>query len=154
MRVSIARSWTSIWVWLLWGLGIYLALEAGPFLLLGVALKKTAAELACPYLACATPAVIFMPLVWWLKKWEKQGMSPKRLARGWGLSMVLFGVAAVVAVSYSGVQLGLMNPMDAVGGLIVSVLLSVPISYFGMYHMVLTRIPSRTTGKQGSPCPK
>jgi hypothetical protein len=154
MRFSISRSWTSIWVWLLWGLGIYLALEAGPFLLLGFALKKTAAELAGPYLAFAVPWAIMAPLIWWLRKWEKQGMSPKRLARGWGLSMALFGVAVVVAVSYSGVKLGLMNPMDAVGGLVVSVLLSVPISYFGMYHMVLTRISSRTTGRQRSPCPK
>jgi hypothetical protein len=73
MKLSISRSQDSIWVWLFWGLGIYLVLELGPFLLLGVALKKTAAELLSPYLACAMPGVIFMPLVWRLWQREKQG---------------------------------------------------------------------------------
>jgi hypothetical protein len=148
MRLSISRSRESLWVWLFWGLGTYLALELGPFLLLGVALQKTVAELLYPYLAFAMPGVIFMPLVWRLWQREKQRPSPKQLAREWGVSMALFGLAVVGAVIYSGVRLGLMDPSDAIGGLVVSVLLSVPTSYFTLYHMTLTRISSRSNGEE------
>jgi hypothetical protein len=154
MKLSISRSQESIWVWLFWGLGTYLVLELGPFVLLGVALKKTAAELVCLYLACAMPGVIFMPLVWRLRQREKQIPSPKRLAREWGVSAALFGIAVVVAVIYSGVRLGFMDPTDAIGGLVVSVLLSVPSFYFTLYHMALTRISSRATGEGGGTRPK
>lgn len=149
MKLSISRSQESIWVWLFWGLGTYLALELGPFLLAGVTLKKTAAELLCPYLAFAMPGVIFMPLVWRLWQREKQRPSPKQLAREWGVSVALFGLAVVGAVIYSGVRLGLMNPSDAIGSLVISVLLSVPISYFTLYHMTLTRISSKAAGEGG-----
>jgi len=149
MRLSISRSRESIWVWLLWGLGTYLVLELGPFLLLEVTLKKTATELFRPYLACAMPGVVFMPLVWRLWQRDKQGPLPKRLAREWGVSVALFGLTVVGGVTYSGVRLGLMDPSDAIGGLVVSVLLSVPISYFVSYHVVLTRLSARAVSKRG-----
>jgi hypothetical protein len=114
MRLSISRSRESIWVWLFWGLGTYFALESGPFLIAGRVLKRPAHELAGPYLAFAAPAVILLPLIWWLRKWEEQGASPKRVARGWGLSMVLFGIAIAFAVFYSGIKLHLMEQRDAV----------------------------------------
>jgi hypothetical protein len=148
MRISISRAWESLWVWLFWGLGIYLALELGPFFIAKQVLNKTASELAGPYLACAMPGVIFMPLVWWLRKWRERGMDSKRLARGWGVSTALFGVAVVVAVSYSGVKLSLMDPKGALGGLVVSVLLSVPVLYFTLHSMVLRQFPTGTVGKQ------
>jgi hypothetical protein len=137
----------SLGAWLFLGLGTYLTLETGLFFVLGLALKKTAVELAGPYLACAVPAAILMPLVWWLRQREEHGASSKRLARGWSASVALFGVATVVAVIYSGVKLSLMDSTDAVGGLAVSVLLSVPISYFTMHHTVMTRISSRAASK-------
>jgi hypothetical protein len=154
MKLSISRSRDNIWVWLLWSLGTYLVLELGPFLLLGVALKKTGVELLCPYLAFAMPGVILMPLVWRLWQREKQGPPPKQLAREWGVSVAVFGLAVVGAVFYSGVRLGLMDPSDAIGGLAVSVLLSVPILYFTLYHMTLTRISSRAAGEGGATRPK
>jgi hypothetical protein len=154
MRLSISRSRESIWVWLFWGLGIYLALELGPFLIAGRVLEKTAGEMAGPYLAFAMPWAIMAPLIWWLRKWEEQGASPKRLARGWGLSMALFGVVLGFAVFYSGVKLRLMHMSDAVSSFVTMALFSGLIFYFGMYHRALTRISSRTTGKQGSPRPK
>ncbi|MGA3082661.1 MAG: hypothetical protein ABSD44_15025 [Terracidiphilus sp.] len=154
MKLSISRSRESIWVWLFWGLGTYFVLEIGPFLVLGFALKKTAAELAGPYLACAMPGAIMMPLVWWLRRWEDQGAPPKRVARGWGMCMALFSLAMVVAVTYSGVKLGFMDPKDALGGLVVSVLLSVPIGYFTLYNMAITRIPSRAAAKGGGTRPR
>lgn len=154
MKLSISRSQDSIWVWLFWGLLTYLVLEFGPFLLFGLALKKTVAELAGPYLACAMPAAIFIPLVWWLWQREKQNPSPKRLAREWGVSVALWGVAVVVAVIYSGVKLGFMDPKYAFGGLVVSLLLCVPIGYFTLYHMTLTRISSRAAGERGGTRPK
>jgi hypothetical protein len=82
-----------------------------------------------------------MPLVWWLRQREKQEQSAKRLAREWGLSGALFALAAVIAVIYTGVRLGLMNRTYAFGGLIMSVLLSVPSFYFVLYEMVLRGFP-------------
>ena len=154
MRIPTSGSRLSLGAWLLRGLGTYLLLESGPFLVLGLALRKTAAELAGPYLACAAPAAILMPLVWWLRQREERGATSKRLARGWGVSVALFGVAMVVAVIYSGVKFHLMNPTDALGGLVVSVLLSAPISYFTLYHMVITRLSSRAAAKGDGTRPK
>jgi hypothetical protein len=149
MRLSISRSRESIWVWLFWGLGIYLALEAGPFLIAGLVLKKTVGEMAGPYLAFAVPAAIIMPLIWYLKKWEEQGVTPKRLARGWGLSMVIFVVAMGVAVFYSGVKLHLMGRWDAVVSFIVSTLWGGLIVYFTLCHMVSRRLSSKTARNLG-----
>ena len=75
MKLSVAKSRSSMGAWLFWGLGTYLVLEIGPFLVLGLALKKTATDLAGPYLVCAMPATILMPLIWWLKQREEQGAS-------------------------------------------------------------------------------
>jgi hypothetical protein len=143
MRISISRSSESLWIWLFWCIGIYLMLELVPFLVLGLALKKSANVLVGPYLALAVPCAIIAPLIWWLWKWKERGVDPKRLARGWGASMALFGVAMVLAVSWSGVKLGLMDPKDALGGLILSIILSVPIGYFTLYYMIITRMSSQ-----------
>lgn len=154
MRLSISRSLENIWVWLFWGIGIYLALELGPFLIAGQVLKKTVGEMAGPYLAFAMPWVIMVPLIWWLRKREEQGTSPKRLARGWGLSMALFGVVLGFAVFYSGVKFSLIGLSDAVISFVTTALFSGLIFYFGMYHMALKRISSRTAAKLGGTSPK
>ena len=47
----------------------------------------------------AVPWAIMAPLIWWLRKWEEQGASPKPTpARGWGLSVMFFGIAVMVAL--------------------------------------------------------
>ncbi|HET7103034.1 MAG TPA: hypothetical protein VFI20_03005 [Terracidiphilus sp.] len=135
-----------MWVWFFGGLGTYLVLEFGLFLLFALALKKSAAELAGPYLACAMPVAIFIPLAWRLWQREKQNVSPKRLAREWGVSAVLWGIAVVVAVIYSGVKLRYMDPKYAFGGLVVSLLFCLPIGYFTLYRMTLKRIAPRVAG--------
>jgi len=150
MKLSISRSRESIWVWLFWGLGIYLALELGACRIAALVLNKTAGELAGPYLAFAIPWAILAPLIWWLRKWEEHGASPKRLARGWGLGMAVFGVAVAVAFFYSGSALRLMDPTDVAGGFIATVLLSIPILYFGMYYTALRPISARAISKHGS----
>ena len=137
----------SLWAWLFWGLPIFLVLELGPFLIIGYGLKKTVGQLVGPYLAFAVPAVILMSLVWWLRVWEEQGTSPKRLARGWGMSVALWGVSVLVATTYSGVKLRLIDPMDALVCFVGSVLLSVPIAYFMLYYMAITRLSSRSAAK-------
>jgi len=115
----------SLWAWLLWSLPIYLVLEVALFLIIGLGFKRTVGELVGPYLAFAAPALIMMPLVWLLRMWEGQGASPKRLARGWGLCVVLFGVAVQIATFYSGIKLRLIDPDDAIGGFITVFLLGV-----------------------------
>jgi hypothetical protein len=154
MRLSISRSRESIWIWLFWGLGIYLALELGPCLIVARVLNVAAGELVGPYLAFAVPWAILAPLIWLLRKGEEQGASPKRLAHGWGLGMAIFGVAAAVAVFYSGIALRLVDVTNAISGLFAAVLLSAPIFYFGMYHMAFKRISSRAAGKLGGSGPK
>lgn len=95
-----------------------------------------------------------MPLVWCLRIWEQEGTSPKRLARGWVLSTALFFVVVIIATFYSGIELHLMDPKDALGGFVVTVLLSVPICYFGMSRRVLRTISTRTARKLDSASPK
>ncbi len=148
MKLSISRSRESVWVWLFWGLGIYLAFELGACRIAAQVLNKTADQLVGPYLAFAVPWAILAPLIWWLRKREEQGASPRWLARGWGLATVLFGVTAVIAVFYSGTVLHLMESADILGGLIVTLLLSIPILYFGMYHKALKSISARATNKR------
>jgi len=135
MNLSISEFGKNIWAWLFWGLLFWLVLELGPFRIAALVLKKTAGELAGPYLAFAVPWAIMAPLIWWLKKWEARDVSPKRLARGWGLSMVLFGVAVTFAVFYSGIKLGFVDMTDAVIDFVLTVLVSAPIFYFVMHHM-------------------
>ncbi|MGB6194588.1 MAG: hypothetical protein WBF42_19145 [Terracidiphilus sp.] len=137
-------------MWLFWGLGIYLALELAACRIAAQVLNRTADQFAGPYLAFAVPWVIFAPLIWWLRKWEEQGETPKRLARGWSLGMALFGVAVEAAVFYSGTVLRLMDPTDVAGGFIATVLLSVPILYFGMYYTALRSISARAVSKRGN----
>jgi len=137
----------SLWAWLFWGLPIYLVLELGPFLMIGYGFKKTEGELIGPYLAFAVPPLILMPLVWWLRVWEEQGTSPKRLARGWGMGVAFWGVSVLAATTYSGVNLRLIDPMDALVCFVGSVLLSVPIAYFMLYYMAITRLSSRSAAK-------
>lgn len=137
----------SLWAWLFLALPIYLVLEVGPFMIIGWVLKKSVGELVGPYLAFAVPAVIIFPLVWWLRIWEEQGASPKRLARGWVLSTALFLIAGIVATFYSGIELRLMAPKDALGGFIVAVLLIVPSLYFITYRRTLRVISTRASGK-------
>jgi len=151
MNLSISEFGKNIWAWMFWGLVFWLVLELGPFFIAGWVFKKTAGELAGPYLAFAVPWAIMAPLMWWLRKGEERGISPKRLAHGWGLGMALFGVALAVAVFYSGVELRLMDRKDAVVSFIVVVLLGVPVFYCTLYRRALPRISARSAGKLGGP---
>jgi hypothetical protein len=137
----------SVWAWLLWSLPLYLVLEIGLFLIIRWGFKKTVGELVVPYLAFAVPAVVMMPLVWWLRMSEEQGASPKRLARGWVLCMAMFFVAVIGAVLYSGIEFRLIDPKDALGWFVVAVPLSVPSLYF-MYRRTLSVISTRTAVKR------
>lgn len=128
---------------MLCGLVFLLVLELGPFLIAMVVLKKSAGELAGPYIAFAIPWGIVLPLVWWLRKWEEQGASPKRLARGWGLSIALFVIAIGAAVFYSGVKLFLIDRGDAIVSFVATGLWGGCIVYFVLYHMALRRITTR-----------
>ena len=138
----------SLWAWLLWSLPIYFMMEFGLFLTAAWYLNKTAGELVGPYLAFAVPWIIIAPLVWWLRVLEEQGTSPKRLARGWLLSTTLFLVAVMIATVYSGIELRLMDPKDALGAFVVTVLLSVPSLYFVAYRRALRVISTRAAGRR------
>ena len=140
----------SLWAWLSWTLPIWFLLEVGQFLIIGWVFKKTTSELIGPYLAFALPAVIFMPLVWWLRILEEQGTSPKRLARGWLLSTAIFFFTVIIATFYSGVEFRFMDPKDALGGFVAAVLLSIPSLYFISYRWTLKVISARAEKKRDS----
>ena len=152
MRLPSSRWRRSFCGWLVEGLSLYLVLGIGLFLVLQFALKKTAAELACPFLACATPEPILLAVVWWLRRREEQGVSPKRLAREWGVSVTAWGAALVVAIAYAGARLGFLDPTDAVGGLIVTELVGIPTMYFTTYYAVIAGMSSKAAGKGDGLC--
>ncbi|HEU5458559.1 MAG TPA: hypothetical protein VFU68_08065 [Terracidiphilus sp.] len=141
----------SLWAWLLWTLPIWLLMEVGPFLVVRLIFKRSVGELVGPYLAFALPALIFMPLVWWLRMLEEQGVSPKRLARGWLLSMAIFCFTVIGATFYSGLKFQLIDPKDALGGFVAAVLLSAPSLYFISYRWTLSVISARAATKRGDP---
>jgi hypothetical protein len=154
MILSISRSRQSLWGWLFWALGIYLALELGSFFIAALLLKTTVTELLGPYLAIAAPWIVFAPIIWWLRKREEQRASPTRLARIWGLSMAFFGVAEIAAIVYSGAVLRFITlTADLIASLLV-LLLSVPILYFVMYYQALRVISTRVAMGPGGDRPK
>jgi len=147
MGISISEFGKNIWAWMFWGLIFWLLMELVPFSLAGLVLKKTPGELVAPYLAFAVPWVILAPPIWWLRKWEGSGVSPKRLAQGWGVSMVLFGIAVNFAVFYSGVQFHIIGLEDAIIYFVVATLISGPTGFLVMYLMALPRISARVAEK-------
>lgn len=158
MKFYFSRYPRTIWAWMFWGLCVYLSLELGSFYIAKQVLHKNIGEFAGPYLAFAMPAAVFLPLVWRLLKREVMGVSPKRLARGWGLVMVLFFVVEAGAVFYSGVKLGFIDLSDAVIYFVVAALYCGLIAYFSMYQFMLKRISGRAAGRKGehpfNECPK
>ena len=155
MRLSISKSRENIWIWLLWAIFMYLFLELGLFLLVAEILKKSVGELVGPYLAFAIPWMFLAPLIWWLRRWEEQGASHKRLAHGWALAVVLFAILVAFAVCYSGVALYLMKPTDAIINFLFALLLISPVLYFVMYLNALRIISARSVAMQdGGSCPK
>ena len=143
MTLSTSNARKNLVVWLFGSLGFYLVLEAGIFLLVGTALAKSARALAGPYVAFALPGATILSLVWWLHRSEKRGSPPRRLARGWGMSVAVCCVMVMGAASYSGVALGFESPGTAIGGGVAGALLGAFITYLTMYHMALARISSR-----------
>lgn len=129
MRVLVwgrEKNW-SFWKWLFWGLVIYSALEACAFFGAWMILKRTVREFSGPYIAFIVPGAVIISLVWWLNTWRERGAPLKPLARGWGLSMALFGVAC----------------SDAMARFIVTTLIVVVIGYFSGYRTALNRITAR-----------
>jgi hypothetical protein len=69
------------------------------FFIAALFLKTAVTQLVRPYLAIAAPWIECAPVIWRLRKMEEQRASPKRLARGLGLSMAFFGVAEIGVAS-------------------------------------------------------
>jgi hypothetical protein len=128
---------------LFWGIVTYAILLLQPFLVIWIIFKISAGELVYPYLACATPGVFLLLLIWRLRQRELDGISPERLARNWGMSGALFAAGTVIAAVYSGVSLGLMDRTGILGVTAVSVVLSGSIFYAVLHCMALDRISAR-----------
>jgi len=128
---------------MLWALCLYLALELGVFVLVNQGLRRGTEELALPYLAFAAPGVIGLLLAWRLRKWEEQGASPRRIAAGWCLSVVLLFSTVALSFLYSGVKFRLFRPSDAKSFMVVA-LVGALIASFSLYRMALSRISARS----------
>ncbi len=95
----------------------------------------------------------FLLLVRWLWKWEERGLSPKRLAFAWSLSMVLFFLGICSALFYSSVKFKLVQPSDAVwvfGMMAVGGTVSVA---FKAYNMTLARTSAKVKTPDSSRLP-
>jgi hypothetical protein len=143
MQTSSIRSKSGYGSKVAYSIGINLILVLQPFLAIALLLKKSPAILIEPYLACAMPGVVLLLLIFRLRQWEVQGMLPMRLAHNWGMSGALFAVCTVVAVVYSGVNLGFMDRTNLVGGTVVSIVLSGSVVYAVLRYMALDRISAR-----------
>ena len=142
MTASSARSRADIRMQMVWAIGLLLVLDLVPFVIVKLALHASVRMLAGPYLAFAASRVILLLLSWGLRIWEERGAAPGRLALGWGLSVALFTSALAAVIVYSGAQLHLIGPSD-LWIVAVAYAAGVPISFFSMYHMALTRISAR-----------
>ena|SRR5882724_12414934 len=143
MRSSNSKSRANMRIKMFWAICFYLALELGLFVIVKQILHAPEGELVGPYLAFAVPGVILLPAAWRLRKWEERGASPRRLALWWGMLIVSFASAVLVAFVYSGIELHLIDPSDIVGGSVVAGVLLIPTAFFTMYHRVLSRTSAR-----------
>jgi hypothetical protein len=120
-----------------WAFGLILALTVVPFLIAKLVLRKTAWELAGPYLTFAVPQLIFVPVALGLRTWEKRRPSPKLLALCWSLSMAFLVAAIDGAFFFSGIALHLIDLKDAVDVFVFVLAASVLSVSFIAYRQVL-----------------
>lgn len=136
----------SVWTWTFRSAGVYLALELALFVVVERVFHIPVGKLIGPYLANGAPGTIFFPVIWWLRKLEERGASPRRLAVGWGLCTALFFSATNVALLYSAVAFRLINPDDALWGFVLAEIGGVPAALFTAYSTALKRISTRAVG--------
>jgi hypothetical protein len=142
MAPFISRLLSNFWVRMFLALCLYLALELTLFAIFKQVRRATVGELAGPYLAFAVPGVIMLLAAWWLRRWEEQSPSPKRVALGWCLAALLFFSAVATAFFYSGLKLHLLNASDAQIFMVVGPA-GVLFASFSLYRMALSSISAR-----------
>ena len=140
---SIPKTPANMRIAMLWAICLYLALEGVPFVVVKLIANVSVGELFGPYLAFAVPGVIFLLLAMSLRRWEERGPPPRRLALGWGLSIVFFFLAICGACFYASVTLRFVHRDDAVWVFGMMAVAGTPVGFFMMYNMVLQRIASR-----------
>lgn len=139
---SIPVTPPNFWTQMFWACALWLALELGLFGIVKLMFNATLRELVGPYLAFAPLVPAPVLVAWQLRKWEKRGPPPKRLALAWGLLVLLFLSLVSIAVVYSGVTLHLLRPGN-IGGPIVIGVVGAAIASFTMYRAALQTISAR-----------
>jgi hypothetical protein len=147
MRSTVASLRANIWVKMFWAIVLYLALVLVPAFLVMLVLHKTVGEITGPYLAYAVPGPIFLLVILWLRTWEERGASPRQVALVWSLCTTLFMFLVFGATVYSGVELHLIDPNDAVGTLVVGCVGGALVGPLTTYRHVL-KIASARTAKR------
>jgi hypothetical protein len=130
---------------MLWAYVLILVLVLGVCFIAKLVLHATVQELGGPYLAFATPQLILLTLMMWLRTWEaKRAPAPKRVALLASLFGAFFFGAIAAALLYSAITLHLLKPNDPI--LIFfcfAALVGVVTSSITMYHTTLSSAASR-----------
>ena len=81
----------------------------------------------------------------WLRTLEERGVSPKRLAIGWGVTIALFHWAVIAACIYAGVTLRIVKSGDPawVFAFGMTAIVGTASSYFVGYKRMLEVICAR-----------
>lgn len=148
MQLSLSRARESCFVWMIWFLGTWLVLEAGP-LCLGIWLFHIPVNrLVGPYIALAIAPAAVGPFIYRI---NRRAAPPKRRARDMGIASAVFIELAVTALFYSGVTLGLVSAELAITSAITVWLLGGPFMYFVGYRTALAKAADRQnqTGMMG-----
>lgn len=148
MRMSISVLQAKMWMRMLAAICLCLLLELGLCGLAMMVLHRTSSDLVRPYCAFALPVLIFLPLAWWLRIWEKRGASPRQLASCWTCLMIILASMVIAAFFYSGVELRLTDQRNALGAFTLVELLLIPTAIFTVYQQVLKTTSARTARGQ------
>jgi hypothetical protein len=145
VSASSANLPDNLWSKMFWAAGLLLVLLLVPTFLIKLLLRKAVGDMVYPYLTYAVPCLTFLFVALLLRTWEDHGASPRRLALAWSLCTTLFIFVVFAATFYSGVELHLVDPGDAVGAFVVACVGGASVGLFITYSRVLKVTSARAT---------
>jgi hypothetical protein len=132
-----------------WAYALTLALTLGACFVAMLVLHATVHELTGPYLALATPQLIMLTLMMWLRVLEeKRGLRPRQLALLASLFAVFFFAAIAAALLYSAVALHRIKPDDSIFVFFVFAALAGTVTAaIAMYNTTLPTFSARAASR-------
>jgi hypothetical protein len=84
---------------------------------------------------------------WWLREWEQRGVSIKKLAHGWAISISLFLITVQIASFYSAIKLNFITSLDW-GIFIFAMTMGVFVTYITALIYIPQMIANRNAKKE------